>query len=81
MVAAQSGLPTSSSQCLVGGIVGVGLCESLKGGINWKLFGSQFAGWVSTLLVVALSTAAVFAQGIYTPNKPGLLLSAPPPKA
>jgi sodium-dependent phosphate transporter len=61
--------------------VGVGLCELLKGGINWKLFGSQIAGWVSTLLVVALSTAAVFAQGIYTPNKPGLLLSAPPPKA
>lgn len=72
MVAAQSGLPTSSSQCLVGGIVGIGLCESLKAGVNWKLFGQQFLSWIGTLLVVALSTAAIFAQGIYTPNKPGL---------
>ena len=81
MVAAQSGLPTSSSQCLVGGIVGVGLCESLKGGINWKLFGQQFASWIGTLAVVALSTAAVFAQGIYTPNKPSFGISGGPAPA
>ena len=82
MVAAQSGLPTSSSQCLVGGIVGIGMCESLKNGVNWKLFSQQFLSWVGTLAVVALSTAAVFAQGIYTPNKPGLAVSQPAaPKA
>jgi sodium-dependent phosphate transporter len=63
------GLPTSSSQCITGGIIGVGLCEGIAKGVNWKLFGKQFASWVSTLFVVGLGVAAVFAQGIYSPSK------------
>lgn len=56
------GLPTSSSQCITGGIVGVGLMEGFSRGVNWKLFGKQFMSWVSTLFVVGLGVAAVFAQ-------------------
>jgi hypothetical protein len=62
LVASQLGLPTSSSQCITGGIVGVGLMEGFKGGVNWRLFGKQFMSWVSTLFVVGLATAALFAQ-------------------
>ncbi len=36
----QYGLPTSSSQCITGGIVGVGLLEGAKG-VNFKVFGKQ----------------------------------------
>jgi sodium-dependent phosphate transporter len=35
------GLPTSSSQCITGGIVGVGMMDGWKNGVNWKLFGKQ----------------------------------------
>ena len=56
------GLPTSSSQCITGGIVGVGLCEGFTRGVNWRLFGKQFLSWVSTLFVVGLGVAAIFAQ-------------------
>jgi sodium-dependent phosphate transporter len=69
LVASQLGLPTSSSQCITGGIVGVGLLEGIKGGVNWRLFGQQFASWVATLFVVGLAVAAIFAQGIYSPSK------------
>lgn len=44
-----------------GGIIGVGLAEGI-GGVNWKFFARTFASWVSTLAVVGLATAALFAQ-------------------
>ncbi|KAK9823293.1 hypothetical protein WJX72_001659 [[Myrmecia] bisecta] len=69
MIAAQYGLPTSSSQCITGAIVGVGLCEGAKTGVNWRQFAKQFVSWVATLFVVGLLTAALFAQGVYAPGK------------
>jgi len=68
MIAAQYGLPTSSSQCITGGIIGVGFLEGIVG-VNWKFFAGQFASWVLTLAVVGLSVAGLFAQGVYAPNK------------
>ena len=41
--------------------MGVGLLEGL-GGVNWGFFGKTFASWVSTLLICAGATAALFAQ-------------------
>ncbi|KAG6552742.1 hypothetical protein Mapa_005690 [Marchantia paleacea] len=65
MIASQYGLPTSSSQCITGAIIGVGFLEGTKG-VNWAFFVKQFASWVSTLFVIGLVVAAVFAQGVYT---------------
>ncbi|KAG2452635.1 hypothetical protein HYH02_002869 [Chlamydomonas schloesseri] len=67
LVASQYGLPTSSSQCITGGIVGVGMLEGL-GGVNWGFFAKTFASWVSTLLICAAATAALFAQGVHAPS-------------
>lgn len=67
MVAAQYGLPTSSSQCITGGIIGVGLLEG-KAGVNWTFFAKTFASWIATLVVVGLSTAALFAQAVFAPS-------------
>nr|WNH14450.1 phosphate transporter B 1;2 [Pteris vittata] len=67
MIGAQFGLPTSSSQCITGAIVGIGIMEGIKG-VNWKVFGEQFASWVSTLVVIGLCTAALFSQGVYSPS-------------
>ncbi|KAL2632054.1 hypothetical protein R1flu_016740 [Riccia fluitans] len=68
MIAAQYGLPTSSSQCITGAIIGVGLLEGSKG-VNWTQFLKQFLSWVATLFVIGLAVAAIFAQGIYSPSK------------
>lgn len=68
LIASQYGLPTSSSQCITGAIVGVGVLEGVKG-VNWKVFGKQFASWVMTMGVVGLLTAGLFAQGVYAPSK------------
>lgn len=57
------GLPTSSSQCITGAVIGVGLCENINGkGVNWRQFLRQFASWVATLFLVGFGTAAIFAQ-------------------
>ena len=69
MITTQMGLPTSSSQCIIGAIMGVGLCEGARKGVNWKLFGQQFASWVVTMFVCAGSVAALFAMAIYTPSR------------
>jgi solute carrier family 20 (sodium-dependent phosphate transporter) len=66
MVAAQYGLPTSSSQAITGGIVGVGLAEGLTG-VNWLFFFETFCSWVMTMVVMGLGTALMFAQGHNAP--------------
>jgi sodium-dependent phosphate transporter len=43
--------------------------EGIRAGVNWKLFGAQFASWVVTMFVCGGVTAALFAQGVYTPSK------------
>ena len=63
MIAAQFSLPTSSSQCITGGIIGVGLLEG-KAGVNWKFFLQNFASWGATLFIAGFGTAALFSQGV-----------------
>jgi hypothetical protein len=36
--------------------------EGIQKGVNWRMFAKQFLSWVSTLFVVGLATAAIFAQ-------------------
>jgi hypothetical protein len=68
MIAAQFSLPTSSSQCITGGILGIAIFEGAKG-INFRLVGLTAMSWVWTILVMGLGTALIFSQGIYTPNR------------
>jgi sodium-dependent phosphate transporter len=68
MVAAQYGLPTSSSQCITGGILGVGMVEGVNG-VNWLFFFKQMLTWIGTLVLVGGFSALLFANAIYTPSK------------
>lgn len=68
MIASQFGLPTSSSQCITGGIIGVGLAEGLDG-VNWKFLITTMASWVNTMFFIGLGVGGLFAQGIYAPHK------------
>eukprot|EP00245_Coleochaete_scutata_P015149 TRINITY_DN663_c0_g1_i1.p1 TRINITY_DN663_c0_g1~~TRINITY_DN663_c0_g1_i1.p1 ORF type:complete len:648 (-),score=96.18 TRINITY_DN663_c0_g1_i1:684-2627(-) len=68
LLASQYRLPTSSSQCITGGIVGVGLVEGLRG-VNWRIFVAQFLSWIATLVMVAMVTALIYSAAIYSPSK------------
>lgn len=67
-------LPLSSTQCLVGAVTGVGLVEAVSGrkpenshtgnkhAFNWILLVKFFCGWVATLVIAGLTSAAFTAQ-------------------
>lgn len=68
-------VPVSSSQAIVGAVIGVGL---LKGGssIRWRLFGGISSGWVITPIIAAVVSFVslfflqnVFEQKTYLPIK------------
>ena len=66
LIAAQYGLPVAGSQVIVGGVVGIGLCEGIKG-LNWPFFGLQLASWVATLFICGIGSAAIFSAGSFAP--------------
>jgi sodium-dependent phosphate transporter len=81
IIGSRYGLPLSTTHCLVGAVTGVGLVEAVSGrkpanatttgrsAFNWLLLGKFFLGWVATLVVAALTSAAFTAQGIYAPYR------------
>eukprot|EP00198_Chlamydomonas_reinhardtii_P005539 XP_001694875.1 sodium/phosphate symporter [Chlamydomonas reinhardtii] len=62
------GLPISTTQCITGAEMGVGLVEDLRSGVNWKLFAKQVVAWIFTLIVSGFLCAAIFAYGAYSPS-------------
>lgn len=61
-------LPLSTTQTLVGAVMGIGILERTAA-FNWRILIKFFAGWVATLVVAGLTSAAFAAQGIYAPNR------------
>lgn len=51
----------------VGAIAGMGLMEG-SAGIHWLLALQFFMGWLFTLILTALLSAALFAAGAYAPS-------------
>lgn len=66
LIATQYGLPTSSSQCITGGVVGVGLAEGFSH-VNWTFFGKTLLSWVMTMFVTGVGTGLLFLQGLAAP--------------
>ncbi len=66
------GIPISTTHCIVGAEVGIGLVENVKTGVNWRLFGKTFMAWIGTLIISGLLSAVLFAQGVYSPSVPML---------
>lgn len=59
IVASGTGLPVSSTQILVGAILGVGLASG-SGSLNYRKVGSIFASWLVTLPAGAALSIAIF---------------------
>jgi sodium-dependent phosphate transporter len=60
-------LPVSTTHCQVGAIFGIGILEG-QSGVNWLALAKILMGWMLTMVVCGLTTAALFAQGAYSPS-------------
>jgi sodium-dependent phosphate transporter len=66
--ASKYGFPISSTQCITGAVVGISLCDHDLKNVNWRIIARIFVSWIGTILVTAGLSAAVFSQGVYSPN-------------
>ncbi|VIO99187.1 GH23727p, putative [Brugia malayi] len=49
LLASKAGLPISTTHCLVGSVVAVGVVKSRSAGVRWSIFRNIFLSWVVTL--------------------------------
>merc|ERR1712036_23484 len=52
ILASQYGLPVSTTMCITGTTVGVGLCNGTLKSVNWRNVAWIYTGWVLTIPVV-----------------------------
>jgi len=52
ILASQYGLPVSTTMCITGATVGVGLCNGTLKSVNWRNVAWIYTGWVLTIPVV-----------------------------
>jgi len=65
--ASSYGMPISTTHCITGAIIGVGLVEGADY-VDWKVAGKTFTAWIGTVIVTGVLSAALFAQGVYAPS-------------
>ena len=78
IIASLYGFPVSTTQVITGAIAGIGMLEVITAKIegkpspatrfNFRLLTKFFCGWVATVFVAGLTSAAFTAQGVYAPN-------------
>ncbi|PXF42572.1 Sodium-dependent phosphate transporter 1 [Gracilariopsis chorda] len=68
LIASSVGLPVSTTHCQVGATMGVGLVEFKSSTVNWKQFFFICVGWVFTVVLTAVTAAAIYAALVYTPQ-------------
>jgi sodium-dependent phosphate transporter len=66
--ASKYGLPISSTQCITGAVIGISLCDRNLKDLNWRIMAKIFVSWIFTILVTGGISAAIFSQGVYSPN-------------
>jgi len=66
--ASKYGFPISSTQCITGAVIGISLCDYDVKNVNWRIIARIFLSWIGTILVTAGLSAAIFSQGVYSPN-------------
>ena len=66
--ASKYGFPISSTQCITGAVIGISLCDHDLKNVNWRIIARIFLSWIGTILVTAGLSAAIFSQGVYSPN-------------
>ncbi|ODV92666.1 hypothetical protein CANCADRAFT_30759 [Tortispora caseinolytica NRRL Y-17796] len=67
-IATQLGLPVSTTQCITGAIVCVGLCNMDFKAINWRMVAWIYFGWFLTLPIAGLVAGIINGIIINAPN-------------
>ncbi|KAI8065862.1 phosphate transporter [Gongronella butleri] len=62
------GLPVSTTHCILGSTVGIGLTNGNLKAVNWKMIAWCFFSWVVTLPAAGLIAGLLFAFGFASPN-------------
>ena len=68
ILATRLALPISTTQCITGATVGVGLCSGTLRAINWKMVAWIYAGWIVTLPVAGIIAGCLMAIVINAPR-------------
>jgi sodium-dependent phosphate transporter len=77
LLGSRFGIPLSTTHCQVGSTMGVAAMEGKASSTNWTIVGKAVTGWILTMLIAGMLTAAIFAIGYATiPFDPSQQLSA-----
>ncbi|CAI6098655.1 unnamed protein product [Clonostachys chloroleuca] len=68
VIATRLELPVSTTQCITGAIVGVGLCNGDWRAINWRMVAWVYLGWFITVPVSGLIAGCLMGFITYAPN-------------
>lgn len=67
VIATRLALPVSTTQCITGATVGVGLCSGTYKAINWRMILWIYLGWIITLPVAGTLSGCLM----------GIIINAP----
>ena len=68
LIAARNGIPVSTTNCIVGATVGVGIASGGLKNVNWKLTFFTLFTWVLTVPACAVVSGGLYAFGSFTPS-------------
>lgn len=68
VIATRLALPISTTQCITGATVGVGLCSGTYKAINWRMIAWIYFGWFITLPVSGFLSGAIMSLIIRSPR-------------
>ncbi|KAK0655029.1 putative sodium/phosphate symporter [Cercophora newfieldiana] len=68
LIFSQYALPVSTSMCITGATVGVGLCNGTWKAVNWKRVGLLFFSWVMTVPIAGLIGGCLMGLAVNTPH-------------
>ena len=67
LIAARNGIPVSTTNCIVGATIGVGIISGGVKNVNWKVAFFTLVSWLLTLPFCGLMSGVLYAFGSYTP--------------
>ncbi|KAH7374890.1 putative sodium/phosphate symporter [Plectosphaerella cucumerina] len=68
LIFSQYSLPVSTSMCITGATVGVGLCNGTFKAVNWQRVGLLVFSWIMTIPIAALIGGCLMALALNTPH-------------
>jgi sodium-dependent phosphate transporter len=68
VMATRLALPVSTTQCIIGATVGVGLCAGDYKAINWRMVAWSYGAWFVTLPATAVISGVIMAFCINAPS-------------